>query len=876
LNRSFTFALAAAFAVAFLLSGGVGEADAQQQDKDQQNCIKTMNKSGQKVLQTQGKENSKCVKDAGAGKLAISAQACLTADLKGKVSKATSKTGAGETKKCSVTPDFAFTGAATVNAAAVDQEIGLTADVFGDPLGAAIATEKTAAKCQASVVKTYEKLSATFVKTFNGCKKDVTKTGADDSTDVSACLGLDEKGKITKAEGKVGQAFTKKCPSLDQTVLFPQACATAASAAECADSLNARARCRACQAIAVMDDLADADCDTVDDGMVNGTCGRCGDGVVGLGEECDEGGATAKCSAECRVLGTCTTSAAACSTADDCPPGEGCCGNGVVEAVEECDELNLVDDDGCTSSCTICGNAVLTAPEECDDGDLESGDGCSGSCTCGVGSGEFGCVVSNVQDPLCPDRGQLLVLAAIGSTSCANNTDCSAVSGVCDTGLGRCISQTNLDSGWTGIAHGSDVVDQALAKAYLLCPGPAGPTCGLCAVTGIDPSSGNCRCAGDNRQTCDEPFANDADDCGGALCQCYFGPPLPLSSGNTPACVVNRVRREPIGTANVDTGEANVAVSLAAEVYLGIDLTTPCPSCGGTCTAPPAKVGNQCARDVDCDSALLSGDGVCGNYDTTPDDGLREGTCFKGTNGGQSCDVNGVSSTFPAPGGGGSSLDCFPDPGKNVSGTGLKIDLNSSTTASLSLSADIPCGFEGQPGAEYVCPCSVCDNDPLRGCSSNADCSDAGVCQDFFSNGVPLPNQCDNFDCSDLGGGQGECTTGPDGTFCDGIVRADGNGFISCLGNADCAPGTIGLAAGDCTLSERRKCFLDPITAQGVADPDRPVSAAVFCVAPTSNGGINTVAGLPGPGRVINEGVGTSFCASNPAVAYTPGVGGCP
>jgi hypothetical protein len=94
--------------------------------------------------------------------------------------------------------------------------------------------------------------------------------------------------------------------------------------------------------------------------------------------------------------------------------------------------------------------------------------------------------------------------------------------------------------------------------------------------------------------------------------------------------------------------------------------------------------------------------------------------------------------------------------------------------------------------------------------------------------------------------------------------------------NADCDPGVIGIEAGDCTLSTRRKCFLDPIEATPTADPVHPVAAAVFCIAPTSNGGINTVAGLPGPARVVNEGVGASFCDSNPAVQYTPGVGGCP
>jgi hypothetical protein len=68
----------------------------------------------------------------------------------------------------------------------------------------------------------------------------------------------------------------------------------------------------------------------------------------------------------------------------------------------------------------------------------------------------------------------------------------------------------------------------------------------------------------------------------------------------------------------------------------------------------------------------------------------------------------------------------------------------------------------------------------------------------------------------------------------------------------------------------------DTIVANGVADPESPVGVATFCIAKTSNGGINSVAGLPGPWRVVNQGSVTHFCASNPAITYTPGVGGCP
>jgi hypothetical protein len=82
--------------------------------------------------------------------------------------------------------------------------------------------------------------------------------------------------------------------------------------------------------------------------------------------------------------------------------------------------------------------------------------------------------------------------------------------------------------------------------------------------------------------------------------------------------------------------------------------------------------------------------------------------------------------------------------------------------------------------------------------------------------------------------------------------------------------------AGDCTLVERRACFLDPIVATGTPDPEFPVAGAVFCVPPTSNSGINSAAGLPGPGRAVNQGEAHTFCASDNNVEYQPGANVCP
>lgn len=56
----------------------------------------------------------------------------------------------------------------------------------------------------------------------------------------------------------------------------------------------------------------------------------------------------------------------------------GRCGNGLPDPAEECDDGNLVEGDGCDSSClpTGCGSAVVTGAEECDDGNLDDTDDC--------------------------------------------------------------------------------------------------------------------------------------------------------------------------------------------------------------------------------------------------------------------------------------------------------------------------------------------------------------------------------------------------------------------------------------------------------------------------------------------------------------------
>ena len=97
----------------------------------------------------------------------------------------------------------------------------------------------------------------------------------------------------------------------------------------------------------------------------------CGDGVVDVGEECDDGNNINDdgCSAVCEI-----------------EEPEPYCGDGNLDSGEECDDGNNINDDGCSSTCLIeipepyCGDGTLDQGEECDDGNNVNGDGCSSVC----------------------------------------------------------------------------------------------------------------------------------------------------------------------------------------------------------------------------------------------------------------------------------------------------------------------------------------------------------------------------------------------------------------------------------------------------------------------------------------------------------------
>ena len=259
-------------------------AAAQVQDSSQQKCIVALNKSGVKVVAAQAKAVSGCLKDAAKG-TELNAQTCLTADAKGAVAKAKSGTESTETKQCAETPDFGATDAATVNAAAVTETLGLVGDLFGADLTNAVlpaATDTAGAKCQSAVLKGATKLTATLLKGFLGCKKTGLKSSdpgqlIDSSEALEGCFDVllaDANGKLAKEATKLSTTLDKSCTQAGVTfsTAFPGACTVGTK--PFGDCVLSRVRCHMCLAVNAWDDINRL-CDAFDNGLANdASCGE--------------------------------------------------------------------------------------------------------------------------------------------------------------------------------------------------------------------------------------------------------------------------------------------------------------------------------------------------------------------------------------------------------------------------------------------------------------------------------------------------------------------------------------------------------------------------------------------------------------------------
>ncbi|NQY92204.1 MAG: hypothetical protein HRT46_11200, partial [Deltaproteobacteria bacterium] len=268
--------------LAAISMAGIGDARAELLTKDQQKCVRALNKGMTKVDAAVAKQIAGCLKNHAGGKplsksdpTLVTLEGCAVADEKGKIGKATQKTIADFQKACvgldkggvSRFPPYAATDASTVNGAATVKAVELSHDIFGADLDSGVLltalTDKAGAKCQQGVWKAATKCQSTRLKEFTSCAKAAFKSGSVVSAEEleNQCQGgvdapqPDEKGKIAKAclgaDGGIGRSVSKCNEGLDLDSLLP-GCA----AEPHADCVAEKVAIGVCQLINQADGLA--------------------------------------------------------------------------------------------------------------------------------------------------------------------------------------------------------------------------------------------------------------------------------------------------------------------------------------------------------------------------------------------------------------------------------------------------------------------------------------------------------------------------------------------------------------------------------------------------------------------------------------------
>src|SRR5262249_2761034 len=197
--------------------------------------------------------------------------------------------------------------------------------------GSGAVTQKAARSCQNAIGRVRTKIVRHVVGNATACQEAIDQRSTTFAAIDPSCLEkaggrfADEMRKLKKACRRIDAATVGSCANLPGCVR---------------DSAIATGRVLA--------------------RTVYGGPTACGNGVLELGEACDDGNAD---------------NTDACTTA--CKPAV--CGDGYVEAgVEECDDGNFFNTDSCLNDCKVpsCGDGMVNGNEECDDGNTDPNDGC--------------------------------------------------------------------------------------------------------------------------------------------------------------------------------------------------------------------------------------------------------------------------------------------------------------------------------------------------------------------------------------------------------------------------------------------------------------------------------------------------------------------
>ncbi|MDG1959102.1 MAG: hypothetical protein P8K07_11285 [Candidatus Binatia bacterium] len=511
--------------------------------------------------------------------------------------------------------------------------------------------------------------------------------------------------------------------------------------------------------------------------------GSCGDGLLDIGEQCDDSGNSC-CSATCgfeSTEATCGGSGTECTLQDTCDGAGSCVDNGHEVVGANCgdagDECTIQD--SCDGSGTCIDNGYQNVGTNCgDDGSecviQDTCDG-TGSCTdngvaspgtaCGVGGSE--CILQDTCDAsgICITNG----FEASG-TSCgdASDTQCDNPD-TCD-GSGTC-QVNNADTATACGDPGSACVIQDTCNGAGGCADngyvSGGTACG-------DPSDTECTnpdtC--DGLGTCQDRHALVGASCGDAGTECTFQDTCDSSGSCTDG------GHAIIGTACGDNADTEC---------------TDADTCNGSgsCEANHAPPATSCGDSAD-------------NECTDPD------TC----NGSGSCEANHALATTSC---GDSADDECTDP-DTCDGSGSCEDNHAAAATSCGDSADDECTdpdtCDGAGSCEdnHAAAATSCGDSADNECTDPDTCDGSGSCEENHaaaatSCGDSADDECTDPDTCD-GSGSCEANHAAAATSCGDSAddectdpdTCDGSG--SCEANHAAAATSCGEAAGDCDLAD--------------------------------------------------------------------------
>jgi cysteine-rich repeat protein len=356
----------------------------------------------------------------------------------------------------------------------------------------------------------------------------------------------------------------------------------------------------------------------------------CGDELVVLPEECDDGNDVSGdgCESDCRWSCVQDNPLRDCNSDDTCPGKATCslthaCIPGTRLAnLTSCDLGKVCMDGVCTAE--YCSNGKKDAGEECDDGNSANGDGCDNSCrfSCVPGEAmrdchsETECVndgMCNVQTHQCSPPSVKASGTACGPNGKNNCVHGNCIKPLCGDGV-VANGNESCDDGDAVNGDGCDA-DCTVSCVTAATDCPAAPACralgcaaGVCTSVADSSKNGQACTLNEETSTCNAG-ACTSGTCGNGTLEA----PEQCDDGNTvgkdgceanctPSCSVN---------ADCNDGDSCNGTETCAAVAQGKRCTAGTPLSQGTvCAAGKICAGGSC-RPSFCGDSVISGSEEC-------------------------------------------------------------------------------------------------------------------------------------------------------------------------------------------------------------------------------------------------------------------------